>query len=49
MGLASSIYAEYAEGMREQWLEELELAYAQKDWELVEKLIAEMKKFHFYE
>lgn len=49
MSIASSIYSEYADGKRKEWLAKLEAARAAEDWAMVDALIAEMTRFYFSE
>jgi hypothetical protein len=49
MSIASSIYADYANAKRREWLKELEEAYAACDWQAVANLIYKMKREGFSE
>ena len=49
MSIASSIAAEYGEIKRMEWVQKLEAAYAAKDWDAVNSLLEEMKRFYFSE
>lgn len=49
MSIQSSFYAEHANSMREEWVEDLNEAIENEDWEEVEELRNKMEDFTFTE
>jgi len=47
--MASSLFADYGNQVKQQWLDALEKARKDKDWEQVDVLLAKMKEFNFTE
>lgn len=49
MSIVSSILAEYNNSILDAWVKELEIAYNNKDWKLINELFNKMKNFRFSE
>ncbi len=49
MSIFSSIYADHANKEKEKWVSKLEVAIARRDWESIERIVSEIKKFIFTE
>jgi hypothetical protein len=49
MSITSSIYAEYANKVKNLWVEKLEEAYNDRNWVEVHMILSEMGLFYFVE
>lgn len=49
MSVTSYMYAEYANKIKDKWVERLEDALIERDWYKIQLIKAEMQKFHFSE
>ncbi len=49
MSIASSIHAEYANKMREEWATALKEAIQKRDWNAVEQVFIMIDKYYFSE
>jgi hypothetical protein len=49
MSMSSAWYAEYAEKVRKQWVEQLDNAVIDEDWKAVRRLLLEMDTYRFTE
>lgn len=49
MSIASSVYAEYANKVKSQWVDELEEAYNERNWVMVQTVLSKMGLFYFTE
>lgn len=49
MGISSSMYAEYSNSIKEEWVNELRAAEEEEDWQRVRDILQAMDDFNFSE